>query len=129
MKNHMFKDHKQLASLGRCEKIISISSVMLSGHCIIVIQLIIILQHLSLYLGWIYPGNEVFHIPCYKECWVSNRLWTHSHMSLLNVCDRFFQVLTKLQAHQNSWEPTPTRKSWNTKKVNVRLKLCKPVKG
>ena len=103
-KNWKFKDH--------------------SGHCIIVVQLIIVLQHLSLYLGWIHPCNEVFHIPCYKECWVSNRLWTHSQMSLLNVCDSFFQVLTKLQPHQNSCKPTSTR-------INTQNKyqLCKPMKG
>jgi hypothetical protein len=94
-----------------------------SGHRIIVVQLIIVLQHLSLDLGWIYPRNEVFHIPRYKECWVGNCLWTHSYMSLLYVCDSFFQVFTKLQPHQNSWEPASARRTNSQNKCPLSIPM------
>lgn len=73
-----------------------------SVHCIVIIQPLIVLQHLPLYLGGIYPCNKVFHVSSHKECWVCNRLWPDTDVSLLNISNSLSQVLRKLQLYQNS---------------------------
>lgn len=81
-----------------------------SVHCIIIIHLIIVFQDLSLYLGCIYPCNKVFHIPGHEECRVCNCLRSDSNVSLFNIRHSFFQVLSKLQPHQNGGKPASATK-------------------
>ncbi len=65
------------------------SSLHSSGQQIIVIQPIIVLQHLPLDFGSINPCDKVLHVSRDQECWLSDCLRANSHMSLLNESDGF----------------------------------------
>ncbi|KAA3472093.1 homeobox protein Hox-B3-like [Gossypium australe] len=66
-----------------------------SVHCILIIQLLIVSQHLPPYFRRVYPCNEVFRVPCYKECRVCLPCSTETKHKQFYAFEQVFAYLQK----------------------------------